>query len=418
MKQSKVFYGWYVVAVSFLCNFMATGTAFYLMNTFMQPLCEERGWTRTEVSMAIFIAGTIGFLSALIYGRLVYSVGPRILMTIGPLAAGVSFALTGMTENLLLFYLGYICLFISTGAMSGIVSGTVVNNWFIMKRGKALGLATTGVSLSGAILPYLALLILSVTSLRNAFILMGVLNLLVAPISWLLVRNRPEDHGLNPDGDISFQDSKASNENGLRLNRLASESSEELWVLPRLVRVQAFWKTGFAYMLILVGVVGIMSQLKPRFSDIGFDDHTAMLMMAATAFLGTLGKFFWGWLCDHFDSRGVVTLLMSMTALGMAFILGKNPVALFLFIFIFGFSMGGIIATLPILTADLFGRESFAMVLKYFIMFQILQNFGAVIMGICFDVTGSYNIAYILFIIQALIAAGLVFSIKRPGSEE
>jgi len=416
LKENRVFYGWNVVGISFFCNFMATGTAFYLMNTFMQPLCDERGWTRTEVSMAILIGGAIGFLSVLIYGKLVYSVGPRILMTIGPLIAGVSFALTGMTENLTLFYLGYTCLFIGTGAMSGIVSNTVVNNWFIINRGKALGLATTGVSLSGVILPYLALQFLSFTSLENAFIMIGALNLLAAPMAWLMVRDRPEDHGLSPDGDITLPDMKGSDENDLRLNRMASEADMEPWILPRLIKVQAFWKTGFAYMLILVGVVGIMSQLKPRFSDIGFDDNTAMLMMAATALLGTLGKFFWGWLCDHFDSRRVITLLMSLTGLGMAFALAKDsPLFIFLFIFIFGFSMGGIISTLPILTADLFGRESFAMVLKYLIIFMVLQNFGAVIMGSCFDLTGSYDFAYIVFVIQALIAAGLVFSIKKPG---
>jgi hypothetical protein len=77
--------------------------------------------------------------------------------------------------------------------------------------------------------------------------------------------------------------------------------------------------------------------------------------------------------------------------------------------------MGGTMSTHPIITADLFGRESFAAVYKFLFLFMAIETIGFIIMGISFDYTGSYNNAFIFYIITCTIAAGLVISVKRPG---
>ncbi len=161
--EDRVFYGWYVVAVAFLTNFMATGTGFYIFNALMTPLCDQRGWTRTELNAAPAIGLAVGILSSLLYGTLVTRVGPRILMFLGSIVSGFAFASLGLASKIGHFYLVCMLLYLGNGAMSGIVSNTAVSNWFVEKRGKALGLATAGISLSGAILPFLAMRILDET---------------------------------------------------------------------------------------------------------------------------------------------------------------------------------------------------------------------------------------------------------------
>jgi len=413
-----VFYGWYVVAAGFLSNFMAAGTGFYVINAFMQPLCVENGWTRTEVSLAISIGGLAGLFFAMLFGFIVNRMGPRLLMTIGPVIAAAAFILTGFAHNLAFFYLGFLFLYFGNSAMGGIVSNTAVNNWFVVNRGKALGFSTAGISLSGAIVPFAALLILQVFGLTKAFIIIGAFNFLLAPTAWIIVRNRPEDHGLAPDGiarNPEFQPAATPQSSGLT----AFESRPGSWNFRSLVREVTFWKVGISYGLILVGVIGVMSQLKPRFSDIGFDDKTAMLMMAMTALAGTIGKFVWGALCDRFDPRRVTALLMAMIGLGLGFMLSsKSITGLLLFIVVFGFAMGGVLSTLPIMVANLFGRNAFADVLKYVVLFLSVQYIGPVAMGFSFDRVGSYDPAYIFFIFLAVISAALVLSIKRPRSGE
>jgi len=182
-RSGNIFYGWYIVAMVFIANFMAAGSGFYVFNAFMQPLAEQRGWTYTQISNALVIGPAVGLIGTLIYGALVYKTGPRILMALGPILAGASFITMGRVESIWYFYLFFMLLGLGNGAMNGIVSGTAVNNWFVEKRGKAIGCATAGISLSGATLPFIALLILERTTLARAYELIGIAILMVAPLS-------------------------------------------------------------------------------------------------------------------------------------------------------------------------------------------------------------------------------------------
>jgi len=417
-NNQHYFYGWNIVAVAFLANFMSVGTGFYAFNAFMEPLCDLRNWTRTDINMALVFATLIGFMGQFIYGTLVIRTGARMLMITGPFIGGLAFFFLMRADQLWQFYVFYILLYMGNGAYGGIVASTAVNNWFQKKRGKALGIATSGISFSGAILPLFALFLILRYGIEHASTGIAIMIITVAPISWLIIRDWPEHYGMLPDGAKPGRDTE-----GLKASRLSSISpllggagNHLFWSLPRLLKTNAFWKLGFAYALIMMGTVGVMSQLKPRFSDIGFGDTTAMLMMAATAFMGTLGKYVWGMLCDRFEPRKIVTFLSLANGAGLSLMLFKDSMpALYVFIIVFGFTMGGIMSTYPIIVADLFGRTSFAVVLRFVSMFLVLQLAGYIIAGQSFDRLGSYDPAYMFFIALDVIAAGLLFSVKRPA---
>jgi predicted MFS family arabinose efflux permease len=192
---------------------------------------------------------------------------------------------------------------------------------------------------------------------------------------------------------------------------------EVLWTPARVVRTRAFWMVGFAYSLVLMGTVGVMFQLGPRFTDIGYDRGTAMALVSLTALIATIGKTVWGALCDRYDPRRVVAVLMVMNGIGLCLaLIPESKLALSAFILLFGFAMGGIMSTLPILVADLYGRESFASVSRFMSLFIVLEVGGYMLMGMSFDKTGSYNTAYAVFVLLDLVAAGLVFAASRPAS--
>ena len=420
---STTFYGWYIVMMAFAANFMSAGTGFYLMNAFMEPLCEARHWTRTDVSLAPAYATVFGLMAQMVFGTIVNRIGARTLMLTGSFIGGIAFFMLFRAESLWRFYLFFVVLYIANAAYGGIVANTSVNNWFIVKRGQALGLATAGVSFSGAVLPPLAMIMILRMGMEPASAVIALIIILVGPAAWLVVKNWPEDMGLHPDGivpAIGAAPLTKPPKRGQAVSPGPGASSippgkiARPWPVKRLVRNNAFWKIGMAYALLTAAAVGVMSQLKPRFVDIGFDDMTAMWLMAGTALAGAVGKYAWGIVCDRFETRRIAALVAMLNGIGLlfAFIHGSSG-ALILFVVIFGFTMGGIMSTYPILIADYFGRKAFPSVVRFTSLFLVLQMVGFFLAGQSFDRTGSYGFAYTLFIIFDIVAAGLIWSIRK-----
>lgn len=412
-SSSPIFYGWYVVGIAFACNFMTTGTHFYLFNSFLEPLCDLRGFTRAEVNYGLTAGGVAGLLFQFVHGSVVMRIGPRRYMAIGAICSGLVFAALGYVTSLRAFVLLYVALWITNGAFCGIVANTVVNNWFVRKKGAALGLAQVGVSLSGVILPPIGLWLVDHAGLDRAYLYIGIAVAMLAPVCLLVVRDSPESVGLLPDGRPPPERVKEVPLDGSLPEDIPDEP---LWPVSAAARTPAFWIVGFAYALGMAGVVGIMSQLAPRFMDMGFSKKTAMSLMMLTALLGASAKYIWGMLCDRFSPRKVAACLMGTCATGLVFgLLGTSAWFVGPFVLLYGFGMGGVLATIPILVAWLFGRLSFTNISRYLAFFMVMQNAGFAIMGASFSLTGSYNAAFLLFAIAYGVSALLLGFIKKPA---
>lgn len=414
-----VYYGWVIVLVAFVCNFMGTGTGFYIFNAFIEPLCEARGWTRAQVNIAPMLGYILALFGVLGYGTLVVRMGPRIILAASSVVTAISFFLLGISESIMSFYAAFMLLFLGMNGMSGIVTSTAVNNWFVLRRGNALGVATAGVSLSGVIMPAIALSIIESRGLGSAFLWISIAILFVAPLAWIFVRTRPEDHGLLPDGASHdrgrvFDDDPFRN--GASPALAASRDHADHWTLPMAVRSGAFWKIGFAYGLSMASVLGVMFQLKPRFTDVGFESHTAMNLMAATAMAGAAGKYAWAYLCDRFSARRVVMALFACNAAGLTLTLAPPSTAsVLVFVALYGFSMGGVVSTQPVIIAEYFGRDAFPSIARYIGILIGINFIGYPMMGASFEATGSYDAAYGIFILLNAVSALLVTSLKFPS---
>ncbi|MBI4800056.1 MAG: MFS transporter [Desulfarculus sp.] len=405
-RPRRLFHGWRMVGVAFLANLLSTGTTFYVFNAFLLPLCQARGWTRAEVNAAPMLGFVLGLMAQFVYGSLFWRVGPRALMVAGCLVSSAAFIFLGRVQGLGAFYALYTLLYLGNGAMNGIVANTVVANWFVRRRGLALGLATAGMSVSGVVLPYLALVILERLGLEAAFMIIGLLALGLAPLAWFTVRPAPESMGLMPDGDA---DPPGDREPWLHPEGAPPEAS---WTTGHLLRAPAFWRLGAVYSLAMMGAVGVTYQLAPRFQDLGLDGHRAVLLTALTAALATVGKFWWGWLCDLVQPRRVVAALLLAKALGLGLgLITGSQAALWAFIIVFGLAMGGVMSTFPIMAAHLFGRQDFWRVYRLLVLFLALQGLGYLIMGQSFSRTGSYDLAFWVFLALDLLAAWLALGL-------
>lgn len=414
-----VYYGWVIVLVAFVCNFMGTGTGFYIFNAFIEPLCAARGWTRAQINIAPMLGYILNLFGILFYGTLVARIGPRIILAVCSVLTAVSFYILGITESILPFYVAFMFLYLGMNGMSGIVTATAVNNWFVLRRGNALGIATAGVSLSGVVMPAVALAIIEGYSMYHAFLWISIVILFVTPLVWAFVRTRPEDYGLLPDG-VSHDDDRLYDDIPFRAGPAHGQgngmTAAAHWSLPMAVRCASFWKIGLAYGLSMGTVLGVMFQLKPRFTDVGYDNATAMKLMAATALAGAAGKYAWAFLCDRFTSRRIAMVLFACNAVGLALaLLPKSMTSVIIFVVLYGFSMGGVVSTQPVIIAEFFGRESYPTIARYIGILVGINFIGYPIMGGSFDMTGSYDSAYFLFIALNCVAFLMVSLLPKTA---
>ena len=236
------FYGWIIVAVTFVT--MAIGvTARTSFSLLFPPIIGEFGWER-GVTAGAFSFGFLvsGVLSPLI-GRMMDRHGPRAVMELGVILMGGGLLLAPLTTQPWHLYLtigvlvggGSVCLGYSGQSL-------FLPNWFVRRRGLAMGIAFAGVGIGSIImLPWVQTMI-EQTGWRTACSAMGILVLVVlAPIN-LLLRKRPEELGLEPDGDAAASASVRPVSNVVDPAWVASD-----WTLPRAIRTVRFWWLALGY---------------------------------------------------------------------------------------------------------------------------------------------------------------------------
>lgn len=401
----SIFYGWKIGTLCLGGNFLLQGAAIYGMNAFMEPLCEINGWTRAGLNVSLGLAAFLGQASMPIAAAISNRFSLRLLMAAGALVGGLATCAMGYSSDLSWFTLYLIILWIAAQFCGGVVANALISNWFSHYRGLAFGLANSGSSLSGMILPFFCLLMIEHFGLKTAYLTLGILTCMLAVPSVWLVRRTPQMLHLHPDGnDVDPP----------RSSKVPANTS-----LAALIRRPAAWYIGISFGLALMVGAGVLSQLKPRFSDLGIDSYTAILLASVAAFSGTASKYVWGWICDRTNPLIAARILMlsSFLSLFLVFLPPTLP-GLAAYAIIFAGCLGGLWVVLPAVTAWFFGSESFLGVYKFIAIFILIRCLGFPVMGLSFDLWGNYMLADIIFAVSLLAAFILTLLIRGSRAVE
>lgn len=178
------FYGWRIVAVALVCQFVSAGLLFYSFGVFFKSVAAELGGTRFDVSMGLAAANVAGALSAPFIGRVVERGSARTVILLGSLACGGGYLILSFANAFWQFYAVLATLVgVGTLALGNIPQAALVTRWFAAKRGTALGIATVGVSLSGLIMPTAATLLIDTFGWRAGYRVYGLMAVvLVIPL--------------------------------------------------------------------------------------------------------------------------------------------------------------------------------------------------------------------------------------------
>jgi MFS family permease len=407
------FYGWAVVAVTFVT--MAIGvnarTAFSL---FFPPIVSEFGWER-GVTAGAFSFGFVvsGAVSPLI-GRLMDRAGPRVVMELGVLLMAGGLLLAPLTREPWHLYVT-IGVMVGAGSVCLGYSGQslFLPNWFIRKRGFAMGIAFAGVGIgSVTLLPWVQHVI-EQTGWRAACTAMGLLVLIVlAPIN-LLLRKRPEDLGLQPDGDTVLHATAARPVSNIVDPAWAGTD----WTLRRAMRTARFWWIALGYFCGLYIWYAVQVHQTKFLLDVGFSPAVAVWALGLVSLLGIPGQILLGHVSDRIGREWVWAAGCAGFAICFAALIALKYSPSLLLVYLMVFTQGalgyGLTSIMGAVVLEIFQGRQYGSIFGTIMLAALAGGAaGPWLTGLLHDLTGSYTAAFAVAIVVSVLSA---FAIWRAS---
>ncbi len=417
-KKPRYFYGWNIVAASFLAQLSYAEHFSSILGFYFKPLQADFGWSRSALAAVQTIARVTEALIAPLVGPIVDRYGPRVLMPVGAVIVGFAMLAITQMNTLWQFYLlrGVISA-IGFEFMGGLVTTVAINNWFVKKRGRALAVSRMANYLSSIIFIPVTEYYIANSVWQTMFIKYAIVTWTVVLIpSSILMRRRPEDMGLYPDGIKPSVTEISSQEEG-RDKPITSETEalEPIWSRREVLKTSCFWLLALAFGVSGMALQGINISLAPYIQDLGYNEAVLASVMTFRSILGAVGLLIMGFLAERADLTIVRVLPFIIQGLGIFLMLFANqPAFLWISVALYGLGISGITIIQEVLWANNFGRLSLGMVRS--LAFLVVLGFGAsgpVAINVVFDYLGSYHPAFYVIIGMSFIAA-FTMAIVRP----
>ena len=409
-KKPRYFYGWNIVGASLLAHLAYAEHQLTMLGFFFKPFQNEFSWSRSAIAAVHTIARLVEALVAPVIGPLIDRYGPRLLMPIGAIIVG--FGMLGVTQvnAIWQFYLlrGVITA-IGFTLMGQLVTHVAINNWFIKKRGRALAISRFGINLGTIIFTPTIVFVIAVSGWRTMFIIFAVVTWLVVLVpATILMRRRPEDMGLHPDGiEPGSIEASSNQQEAEHPATRVTPALEPIWSRREVLRTGTFWLLAFCSGLATMAFQGINISLAPYIQDLGYSEAMLATVMTFRVIMGVVALAFMGLLAEH--AHRVIVRVAPFLLQGTGaflFLFAEQPMFLWLAMAVYGIGFSGVSLVQEVIWANYFGRLSLGLVrsLGYLVAFGFGAT-GPVAMNAVFDILGSYQPAFMVSIIFFAVAA-------------
>lgn len=391
------FLGWRMVGLGFLAANLAIGLSFGTFGVLIKPVAQEFGATRGMASFGIAIVLLLMGIAGPALGVAFRHFRIRSVMIVGALLMAAGFVVASRATSFSLFLVGYSLLGGAGCAMLGIIpASTLMANWFVARRGLALGLISVPLLVAAAP-PVFASLIES-HDWRFALLAEAALLLLTLPLLWLVV-DRPEDVGQQP---LGAEPAPA-----------ASSTDPAGGFYATLLRDPYFWGILVSAGLITTGGIVIVSHLVPFATDRGVAPTAAAMLISVNGTASMVGAMLCGWVADRIGARLTVGLIgLTMAVLWSLLLAFPSYEVIMILLIGIGPCAGGLHPAFAALLANAFGRDAFAVALGLATLLMLpFTFFAAPVAGAIYDATGSYNTAFALEIGAFSLAAAILLGI-------
>ncbi|MBL8571093.1 MAG: MFS transporter [Phreatobacter sp.] len=404
------FYGWVIVAVTFVTMGIGVNarTSFSL---FFSPIIDEFGWERGVTAGAFSFGFLVSAVLSPLMGKLMDRTGPRTVMELGVVLMGVGLLIAPLTTQPWHLYLT-IGVLVGSGSVCLGYSGQslFLPNWFVRSRGLAVGIAFAGVGVGSiTLLPWVQSMI-DGAGWRQASLAMGILILVVlAPLN-LLLRKRPEDIGLRPDGDAApLPGGSAPPSNILDASWAATD-----WTLSRALGTARFWWLALGYFCGLYVWYAVQVHQTKYLVEIGFGSTAAAWALGLVSLLGIPGQIALGALSDRIGREWIWTISCIGFAVCFAALIALETAPTLLLVYLMvavqGFLGYGLTSVMGAVVAEIFAGRHFGTIFGT-VMFVALAGgaAGPFVTGLLHDLLGNYRLAFMIAIALSGVSAAAIW---------
>jgi len=402
--KPRFFYGYIVVALAFLIMVIMGGTI-YTFGIFFKPLAGDFGWTSAATSGAFSLQMIIHGLFYVITGRLNDRFGPRLVVSACCLLLGAGYLLMSRISDIWQLYLFY-GVIIGIGMSGSFVPlGSTVARWFVKRKGAMIGIAVAGISVGTMIMPPVASWLISSYGWRTSYVVMGLMVLVITISTAQFLRRDPTQMRLLPYGQSEAQGESSNVE-------VSGFSLQEA------MHTRQFWLLCVAFLSFGVSQTAIMVHIVPHATELGISATAAANVFTAIGGLGIAGRIVMGGTSDRIGCRAALIICFVLLMAGFAWLLViKDLWMLYLFAAVFGFGYGGTSALISPTVAELFGLRSHGVILGVVTFITTAGcAVGAVMAGGVFDITGSYQVAFLICVALSIISIVLSILLRPPAS--
>ena len=399
-----MFHGWLVVAGAFVSHLLSYGILTVAFGVFFPFMADALGLGRGLLASISAAARLVSAALSPVVGPLVDRRGPRAVMAFGVLSLAGGAAVLAAARSGWHVMLGYgVVMAFGSVALGELTGDTTVARWFVRRRGRALAISTMGLSTAGIVLPLPTALLIAELGWRGAWLALGGVTLVLGIAATAVMRRRPEDYGLLPDG----ADTRAPQAAAPREVSLGARAA---------ARTPAFWLLIVSTNLAGLGFFGVNLHLFSYVTDRGLSAALAASVITYLYTLHTVAKPLWGVIAERVHVRYCIAGCYAGGALGVLLLVaGSGSVAwLVAFATVYGLTRGAQSFVTSLAWADYFGREAQGAIRGLASPFRHLAAAaGPVVGGVLYDTTGDYRLAFMIF--AASFAAGaLVALAARP----
>lgn len=397
-----MFYGWRIVAVAVLAMALSNGLTSYSYGLLVLPVGAEFGASRMQMMWGLTASSLTAVLISPLVGSLMDRRSARVLFSVGAFCIAAGLGLIAASRNVWEFVVVYgLLMSVGVALLGPIGTNTLVTRWFSRLRGRALALTALGSSLGGLLMPPLLQILIDSYGWRTACLgLAGLALLLMLPPAWLVVRSRPSDLGLHPDGGAEDAPEPGA----------ISHPQEAR--LPSLMTDAAFWRIALAVGALMATFTVILANLVPFAVGHGVAAGQAAFLVSTISVAGICGKLLFSVFADHIDLKWSLLVALGMLGLPLAVLVHFNDYWVMMLAAVsVGLASGGFLPAWGALLARIFGPAIFGRVMGRMQPIAIVMVMLAMPMsGHLFDLTGSYSAT---FLTMAGLAA-LAFVVLLP----